>query len=250
MTDRWAVISDVHGNVDALRAVLAEIDRLGCSRILNLGDHASGPLAAAETLDVLMAWDDMISVRGNHDRYLLTPPETLGPSDAVAAAQLTNAHKEWLAALPPTALVEDVFLCHGTPDSDETYWLHDVTSHGDLVDRSACAVAALATPAPVEAQVLLCGHTHLPRIVQLATGAVVLNPGSVGLPAYDDVTPVPHVVQSGDPAARFAVLERGPHGWNISLHRVAYDANRMVTLAQAHNRSDWAHPLKTGWFET
>lgn len=250
MPDRWAVMSDVHGNVDALKAVLAETDRLGCSRILNLGDHASGPLAAAETLDVLMARDDMTSVRGNHDRYLLTPPETLGPSDAVAAAQLTDTHKEWLAALPATALVEDVFLCHGTPESDETYWLHDVTPQGDLVDRSGPAVAALATRVPAEAQVLLCGHTHLPRIVQLATGAVVLNPGSVGLPAYDDVTPLPHVVQSGDPAARFAVLERGSHEWDISLHRVAYDANRMVALAQAHNRPDWEHPLKTGWFET
>ncbi len=250
MTDRWAVISDVHGNVDALKAVLSEIDRLGCSRILNLGDHASGPLAAAETLDALMARDDMISVRGNHDRYLLTPPETLGPSDAVAAAQLTDTHKEWLAALPATALVEDVFLCHSTPESDETYWLHDVTPQGDLVDRSGPAVAALAAPAPAEAKVLLCGHTHLPRIVQLASGAVVLNPGSVGLPAYDDVTPVPHVVQSGDPAARFAVLERGGHGWDMSLHRVTYDASRMVALAQAHNRPDWAQPLKTGWFET
>ncbi len=244
------MISDVHGNVDALKAVLAEIDRLGCSRVLNLGDHASGPLAAAETLDVLMARDDMISVRGNHDRYLLTPRKTLGPSDAVAAAQLTDAHKEWLAALPATALVEDVFLCHGTPESDETYWLYDVTSQGDLVDRSAPAVTELAALAPAEAQVLLCGHTHLPRNVQLATGAVVLNPGSVGLPAYDDITPVPHVVQSGDAAARFAVMERGPHEWNISLHRATYDATRMVALALAHNRPDWALPLKTGWFET
>lgn len=250
MTDRWAVISDVHGNVDALKAVLAEIDRLGCSRILNLGDHASGPLAAAETLNVLMARDDMISIRGNHDRYLLTPPETLGPSDAVAAAQLTNAHKEWLAALPATALVEGVFLCHGTPDSDETYWLHDITPQGDLVDRGGSGIVDLAGAAPVSAQVLLCGHTHLPRIVQLATGAVVLNPGSVGLPAYDDVTPVPHVVQSGDPAARFAVMARGQQGWDISLHRVAYDTGRMVALALAHNRADWAQPLKTGWFET
>lgn len=157
MTDRWAVISDVHGNVDALKAVLAEIDRLGCSRILNLGDHASGPLAAAETLNVLMARDDMISIRGNHDRYLLTPPETLGPSDAVAAAQLTNAHKEWLAALPATALVEGVFLCHGTPDSDETYWLHDVTPQGDLVDRGGSGIVDLAGAAPVSAQVLCVG---------------------------------------------------------------------------------------------
>ncbi|WP_294614795.1 metallophosphoesterase, partial [uncultured Roseovarius sp.] len=149
------MISDVHGNVDALKAVLAEIDRLGCSRILNLGDHASGPLAAAEALDVLMARDDMISIRGNHDRYLLNPPETLGPSDAVAAAQLTNAHKAWLAAMPATALVEGVFLCHGTPDSDETYWLHDVTPQGDLVDRSGTVVATLAAAAPAEAKVLL-----------------------------------------------------------------------------------------------
>ncbi|SMP17219.1 metallophosphoesterase family protein [Shimia sagamensis] len=250
MKDRWAVISDIHGNVDALRAVFAEIDRLGCSRILNLGDHVSGPLAAAETLDEVMARDDMISVHGNHDRYVLRAMETLGPSDAVAAAQLTEVHKDWLAALPAAALIEDVFLCHGTPDSDETYWLHDVTPQGDVVDRGGSAVAELAATAPAKAQVLLCGHTHLPRIIQLASGAVVLNPGSVGLPAYDDVTPVPHVVQSGDPAARFALMERRNTEWDMSLRRVPYDASRMVDLAQRNNRPDWAHPLQTGWFDT
>lgn len=248
MTDRWAVISDVHGNVDALKAVLTEIDRLGCSRILNLGDHASGPLAAAETLDVLMARDDMTSVRGNHDRLVLRAPERLGPSDAVAATQLTDTHKDWLAALPPSALIEDVFLCHGTPDSDEIYWLHDVTPQGGLVDRPGSAVTALAEDVPPQANVLLCGHTHLPRVAQLASGTVVLNPGSVGLPAYNDVTPVPHVVQSGDPAARFALMERRNTGWDISLLRMPYDASRMIGLAQKNNRPDWAHPLQTGWF--
>lgn len=245
---RWAVIADCHGNADALAAVLAEVDRLGVSRILNLGDHVSGPLAAGETLDLAMARGDMLSIRGNHDRYVLGDPTTMGASDAAAAAQLTLAHRDWLAALPATRVVEDLFLCHGTPASDETYWLQEVTAGGDVIARNGAEVAGFAAAAQTDASIFLCGHTHLPGIVQLASGALIVNPGSVGLAGYDDVQPVPHVVQSGDPGARFALLEGGPGDWDVSLHRVAYDTTRMVNLALDQGREDWARPLQSGWF--
>ncbi len=89
--DHLAVIADIHGNVDALTAVLAEIDRRGIARIVNLGDHASGPLAAAETM-ALLRTRPMQAIRGNHDRYLTTlDPAAMGASDAHAHAELTEA---------------------------------------------------------------------------------------------------------------------------------------------------------------
>lgn len=85
--ERFAVISDIHGNSDALAAVLADIDALQIQTIINLGDHLSGPLAARETADMLMA-REMICIRGNHDRWLVEKPlADMGPSDRVAREQ-------------------------------------------------------------------------------------------------------------------------------------------------------------------
>src|ERR1700691_723837 len=96
-----AAISDIHGNLLALDAVLADIDRRGVDLIVNLGDILSGPLLPAETADRLMALD-LPSIRGNHERQVLTlSPERMGPSDRHAFDTITDAHRKWIAALPP-----------------------------------------------------------------------------------------------------------------------------------------------------
>ena len=61
---------------------------------------------------------------------------------------------------------------------------------------------------------ILCGHTHLPRVVALSSGQLVVNPGSVGLPAYADDAPVAHAMQTFSPHASYAILESGPSGWD------------------------------------
>src|SRR5436853_5449694 len=203
---RIAVVADIHGNVRALRAVMDDIKQVAPDRVVNLSDCASGPLEAAETIDVLMslAWT---TIRGNHDRWLLEKtPDTMGRSDAAAFAELKNHHHAWLSTLEETATIEDIFLCHGTPGSDTTYMLETVEE-----DRGV----RLATQAEVSrrlgsehAPIVLCGHTHVPRIVRLADGRTVINPGSVGLPAFNDSEPVAHTIEVGAPHARYAVLER------------------------------------------
>ncbi|WP_260349069.1 metallophosphoesterase family protein [Alloyangia mangrovi] len=93
---------------------------------------------------------------------------------------------------------------------------------------------------------LLCGHTHLPRVVSWQ-GQTIVNPGSVGCPGYTDTHPLPHVVETGTPAACFATLERQGAGWQVAHHHVPYDPSRMVVLARDHGRDDWATALETGW---
>src|SRR5205085_2112441 len=113
---RIAVVADIHGNVRALRAVMEDLKQVAPDSVVNLGDCASGPLEAAETIDVLMslAWT---TVRGNHDRQLLDRPiEKMGSSDKAAASELKNHHSAWLSTLDTTAEIEDLLLCHGTPD--------------------------------------------------------------------------------------------------------------------------------------
>lgn len=75
----------------------------------------------------------------------------------------------------------------------------------------------------VDAAVSLCGHTHLQRMMALDDGHLIVNPRSLGLPAYDDDRPHPHVVESGSPHARYAVLSKSKEGWVADLYLVGYD---------------------------
>lgn len=243
---RIAVIADIHGNADALDAVLADIADNGRADLtVCLGDHFSGPLDAAGTAERLVG-SDIVCIAGNHDRYLLTTTlETMGRSDEVAFRQLTPAVLEWLRALPPTLMLpEDVFLCHGTPDHNETYWLETVTPDGRMALSDRAEVEARARG--VTARLMLCAHSHVPRAVRLGDGRMVLNPGSVGCPGYLDDAPA-HAMQAGLVDASYAVVERTAGGWRPTFHLVPYDAGRMVALAEAEARDDWARALSSGW---
>jgi diadenosine tetraphosphatase ApaH/serine/threonine PP2A family protein phosphatase len=243
---RFAAIADIHGNCLALEAVLADIDEQGIAEVVNLGDHFSGPLEAARTAELLLS-RGFLSIRGNHDRWLIeTPPEKMGISDLAAYRELTPAHLEWIANLPETATYgEDVLLCHGTPASDTTYWLEAVSAEGQVAGASRASIEAVAEGH--DYPLILCGHTHIPRTVRLADGRQVVNPGSVGCPGYTDDVPVEHVVASGTPDACYAILDRGPNGWSVTHRHVPYDHMAMSRLAAERSRPDWAEALATGW---
>ena len=245
---RFAVLADIHGNALALEAVLADMDALGASDAVNLGDHFSGPLDAAGTARLLME-REFPSIRGNHDRWLIEQdPSEMGPSDKAAFEELDRTHLDWLASLPATRMVfEDVFLCHGTPGSDLTYWLERVEQTGEVRPASLDEVQGEADG--VEANLILCGHTHIPRIVRLRDGRTVLNPGSIGCPAYDDDMPVYHRMQTGTPNASYAVVERSGGNWAATFRSVPYDATRSAELALKNGREDWARAVGTGWFD-
>lgn len=242
---RIAAISDIHGNLAALDAVLGDIARRGVDLTVNLGDILSGPLDPAATADRLMALD-LPTIRGNHERQLLTMvPAEMGASDAYTAPRLSDAHRAWLTDLPVDMRIgSDVLLCHGTPTSDLDYFLDHVEPIGA---RAATADEIEMRSSGEKAALILCGHTHMPRTHRRAGGGLVVNPGSVGLPAYDDVHPWPHVMASGSPHARYAIAERGPDGrWAAELIRVGYDWEAAARTAETRNRPDWAVALRTG----
>ena len=243
---RFAAIADVHGNIAALEAVLADIAALGIGEVVNLGDHVSGPLETARTADLLMA-RGFPSVRGDQDRRLVELSGSRMALDRVDHRQLTPAHLDWLAGLPETLVYRDeVFLCHGSPRNDAAYWLDRVAENGQIEMTSLAAVEAEAEG--VGATLILCAHTHLPRVVRLNDGRVVVNPGSVGLPAYDGQRPVYHVVQTGTPDACYAILERTARGWSVTFRHVPYDASAMAALARRKGAEHWARAVETGWW--
>lgn len=249
MSDSWrlAVLADIHGNIDALEAVLARLATLGCDQVLNLGDCFSGPLEAVATAEFLLSWPAM-TVRGNHDRQLLElPPAAMGPSDQAAHSQLEARHLQWLAGLQASLTFElggvSCHACHGTPQSDTQYLLETVEPQ--LV-RAATAQELGARLAGIPARMIFTAHSHLPGVVVHADQLIV-NPGSVGLPAYSDTQPYPHIMSTGSPHARFALVEfvagKEP---GISHHAVAYDTARMAKLARERGRPDWEEALLTG----
>lgn len=242
---RLALVTDIHGNLAALEAVTADIRRRGVDQVVNLGDSLSGPLLPLETAQFLMA-EGWLSLAGNHERYLLTQsPAQMIASDAYAHSQLTEKEFSWLKSLPPNArIAPDVFLCHGTPLSDTTYFLETVEERGV---RPATAAEIEVRLGSEYASLIACGHTHVARAIHTQRGQRVVNPGSVGLPAYDDIHPFAHVIETGSPDARYAIAERLNGGWSLSLLSVPYDHKSMAQLAKLRGRLEWEHALLTGY---
>ena len=239
-----AVLSDIHGNIAALDAVLAHAACQSVDQIVNLGDICSGALWPKETAARLMALD-LPTIRGNHERQVLEgDPATMGLSDKHAAQTLDPDQKAWLASLPATLrLSEEVHLVHGTPSSDLVYFLETVTNAGV---RPATVDEVSERAGSCDAALILCGHTHVPRAVRLDDGRLIVNPGSVGLPAYDDDKPYPHAIETLSPHARYAVVSDESGGWEASFHMVRYDWDTAAADAKALGRNDWARALLTG----
>jgi putative phosphoesterase len=239
-----AVIADVHGNTWALDAVLADIRRRGIEQIVNLGDCVYGSLDPAGTAERLMD-SRIISIAGNQDRDVFAPSDTVRHSfdHEFVTSRMSAAQISWLARLPFTYTLGDVLLCHGTPDSDETYLLETVTEHGVCLTAGTTIQEHLRA---VDQAVVLCGHSHTPRTVWLAGGRLVVNPGSVGMPAYDEDVPYPHIMEAGSPHARYAILSQQPAGWAVEHVAVLYPWDQAAAVARSNGREDRARWIESG----
>lgn len=243
---RIAVLSDIHSNVYALQAVLSDIRQRGVDVSVNLGDILYGPIAPRETFDLLME-NDLITIRGNQDRQIYEAQEKeieSNPTLQFVMNELGSEPLQWMRQLPFSyQLNESVFLCHGTPCDDLIYLLENVDS-GYARVRSDQEIVALLNGQCSE--VILCGHTHTARTIYTSTKQLIINPGSVGLPAYTDDQPVKHAMESCSPHATYALVEWHKKRWAVQHINVAYDHDKAANEARKRNRNDWACFLTTG----
>jgi predicted phosphodiesterase len=253
MDQRFAVIADIHGNLLALDAVLADIAARGIPLVIDLGDCVSGPLWPAETCERLMSLG-FSTVRGNHDRWVATlPTDLLGATDRFTRVALADRQLDWLRGLAPVQTFPGVVAVHGIPSDDNRYLLERVAAFRLVPDAPAAIAARLdeVSPAGVplgkSTELVLCGHSHQPRLMRLQDGRTVLNPGSVGCPAYQDPTDDPHVSEAGSPHARYAVVNKSGDAISAELIAIAYDHRAAAARADALGRADWAHALATGY---
>lgn len=179
MLSSVAVLSDIHGVLPVLDAVLAEPDVAAADLIVVTGDHAAGP-QPVEVLDRLVALGDRaLLVRGNADREMVEIAAGKEGRDVSewAAAQLPPEHLALLAGLPYPVTLDvagfgPVLFCHGTPrDDDEVV----------LVDSRLERWAEVFADVPPEVRTIVCGHTHMP-FSRLVDRRLVINPGSIGMP--------------------------------------------------------------------
>jgi predicted phosphodiesterase len=211
---RVAVLADIHANLPALEAVLAEPDLADADAVVLLGDIALGPMPA-ETLDRLAALGDRaVWVHGNCEREMVTAfdgGEVPGPNGADAAASaglIGRNHRDRLDGLPLTVTLDidglgPTLFCHASPRRDDEMLLVDSPP-----ERWARALAG------VDAAVVVCGHTHMP-FDRLVGRHRVVNPSSVGMPY-------------GHSGAGWALL--GP---DVTLRRTRYDAQAAAQTIQA-----------------
>jgi len=243
---RLAIVSDIHGNLPALEAVVANINAAKPDLVINLGDCVSGPLWPKETLQLLhsLNWP---TIRGNCDRAVgEIAREKLGASDGYAYDQLTESERKWLRDLPKThAVSEHIFACHGTPDDDDTYLLEKIDGNTLRVPMPEAILHKLGGQT---APLVLCGHSHIPHFVQVTEGRFVLNAGSVGLPAYSAQDQAGHFyyAQSGSPHAKYVLVTARSSGFDVEHRNISYNWHAAAEKARGRQRQDWVQGLTTG----
>ncbi|TXN08380.1 metallophosphoesterase family protein [Methylobacterium sp. WL103] len=239
---RIAVVSDIHGNLPALTAVGERIEAMSVDLVVNLGDCASGPLWPAETVATLRA-SPWLHVRGNHDRQVGGSLDgRLGRSDSATWRALDASARAWLHGLPERVGLEDALFVHGAPGSDEAFLLEEIVEERLVAAREDEVVARLGGQ---NRRAVFCGHSHVPGLLALARGSMVVNPGSVGWPAYRNADPA-YVSEVGSPHARFAVVDLATRPLDVELLAVSYDWDRAARRAEENGRDDWAYSLRTG----
>jgi putative phosphoesterase len=220
-----AVISDVHGVLPVLEAVLSQPEVRQADRIVVCGDHAAGP-QPVPVLDLLAGLDNVVLVRGNADRDLVTlsrgePLPEIYEVDAWAAGQLSPDHVRLLADLPHPVTLEvtgfgPVVFCHGTPRDD-----NEVV----LVDTRLEKWAEVFADLPAAVRTVVCGHTHMP-FIRLVDRRTVVNPGSIGMPY-------------GGAGGHWALLRNG----EVSLRHVNIDIDAAVASVVANS----TYPDRQAW---
>jgi len=242
-----ALIADIHGNSWALKNVLHNIKEHGADRIINLGDTFYGPLNIKRTAELLLENKVKDNVLGNQDRIILENlnKETDNLTLRYVIKNLNEESINILSNSKPEIILENgtLFCCHGTPDDDSKYLLEDVSSGMPNYKKSREIEKAVSN---TDATIICCAHSHLPGIKILDNGVTVINPGSVGLPAYDDDAPVYHKMETGSPNACYVLIEIKDELADMKVFKVPYNFEAAAEFAEKNGRPDWASWIRTG----
>jgi len=232
-----AILGDVHANLQALKAVLADISSRRVDAVWNVGDFV-GYGANPEEVVVLLGNCADVNTIGNYDRKVLKYPSKKAKWRSSKNAEklsafkyawkhLSEASRRYLASLPAearlTACGRRVLLVHGSPESDE----EPLTDETD--ERRLAELAEMC-----DADVVVCGHAHRAMCRQVG-GVLFVNTGSVGRP------------EGSDRRACYATMEIDADHISVEHHRVEYDVDQAVAAIRASGQSEaFAQMVLTG----
>lgn len=215
---KLAFISDIHGNFEALKAVLFQLDALAIDQIYCVGDIVGYYPQINECCEALRT-RKIPSVMGNHDWYMAGGgfcPRSQSVNDCLAYQRtiFEKSHLEWLKTLPIQLRAGPVQMVHGGWGDPIDEYLKPADGYFDKL----------------EGQFFVSGHTHI-QLIHHTNSRIYCNPGSVGQP------------RDGDPRAAFATFD----GENFELHRVEYNMQKVFDLMKAAGFDDYYYGgLKTG----
>jgi putative phosphoesterase len=201
---RVAALYDIHGNLPALEAVLADVERAGVDAIVFGGDIASGPMPR-ETVELVRSLQEAVFVRGNADR--LDSPAMSPEWDQArrwVEQQLDQEQIAWLANLDFSAVIDDTLYVHATPQDVETI-VTELTTDDRLAELLA----------EVEQSRVVAGHTHM-QLDRTIGSTRFVNAGSVGMP-YEAM-----------PGAYWAILDQ-----DVEFRHTEYDLVRAAAAIRA-----------------
>ena len=213
-----ALISDIHGNYEALKEVLKEIDALGVNRVFCLGDITGYYTQVNECCDELRS-RGVKCILGNHDWYLISNsgcPRSKSANDCLTYQKkiITQVNLEWLMELPIYRRVGELALVHGGWNNPLEEYLKPSYEYFSTYPNRFFAT----------------GHTHK-QTIQKFDNKIYCNPGSVGQP------------RDGNCNAGFATFD----GLNFQLYRVSYDVDKVCRLMEQAGFSDYYYKrLKLG----
>ena len=198
-----AVISDIHGNLAALNAVVADAKSRGCSRFISLGDVVGYYCQPNECINVLMQCN-AINILGNHDSYILNDEPC---SRSKLISQIIEHHKslvggaelKWLQRSKLALRIGSTLFVHGGPADTQDQYLYQIS--GEIFPKGINLLAS--------------GHTHV-QVKAKFGKKMYFNPGSVGQP------------RDGDPRAAYATLNKD----QVKLHRLEYDIDETALAMQ------------------
>jgi putative phosphoesterase len=201
------LIADIHSNVVALEAVLSEMDEIGVEKILHAGDIIGYNPYPNETIE-LFRKRNIFSIRGNHERALLTGDMSDLNWNAACALRWTlntisRENLGYISKLKDTETISvddvEIFLVHGSPNDPDEY-IYPIDVEPGLLTM-------------ICSDILVLGHTHIQFKKQFKEG-IIVNPGSAGQP------------RDKDPASAFAILDTDTKG--IELKRIGYDIEKVI----------------------
>jgi len=224
---RFAILSDIHGNIPALEAVWAEIRKNDVEHVYNLGDSLNGPLWPEETAEFIIS-NNIESILGNGDEDILNKK---------ADAKISSKTIDWLNSLEKIWMNKQLTLFHATPYSTKEYLFEKIMDN-QVVIRGNEEIKEIIKG--IKTKYVACGHSHVERIAGI-DGQIVINAGSVGLPAYSDDDPY-HCMETLNAFAKFITVDDDA----VKINLVEYDHAKAAERAKQNNRMDWYNWITTG----